>query len=271
MNTLIKNYEGHEISFNLLSDDLMVNANQMEKLFDKKIRNFLRLKETQSFIEEIKKSQKYIGFIQRNYLTSEIVKGGVIGGKSKDFLDNSVIMTFEGKNGGTYMYRTLALKFAAWLNPAFELWIYETIENLLFSDKSKEIINYLQNYPPAKFKKLEADGELKNALALSGYSALEDEKRKIEIQIADFKENQKEIAIRSLIDEQGDFFKDSREILYNQYITLQKKIQKLDQERRSILSKMGIIKNRIDIKQITESIQKHSQKMRSLKKAISIN
>ena len=30
------------------------------------------------------------------------------------------------------MHRILALKFAAWLNPAFELWIYSVIDELLF-------------------------------------------------------------------------------------------------------------------------------------------
>lgn len=30
------------------------------------------------------------------------------------------------------MHRILALKFAAWLSPKFELWIYSTIEKLLF-------------------------------------------------------------------------------------------------------------------------------------------
>jgi hypothetical protein len=30
------------------------------------------------------------------------------------------------------MHRILALKFAAWLNPRFELWVYSTIEKLLY-------------------------------------------------------------------------------------------------------------------------------------------
>ena len=30
------------------------------------------------------------------------------------------------------MHRILALKFAAWLSPAFELWVYSTIDDLLF-------------------------------------------------------------------------------------------------------------------------------------------
>jgi hypothetical protein len=31
------------------------------------------------------------------------------------------------------MHRILALKFAAWLDPAFELWVYMVIDDLLFS------------------------------------------------------------------------------------------------------------------------------------------
>jgi len=31
------------------------------------------------------------------------------------------------------MHRILALKFAAWLNPQFELWVYATIDEILFS------------------------------------------------------------------------------------------------------------------------------------------
>ena len=30
------------------------------------------------------------------------------------------------------MHRILALKFAAWLNPDFEVWVYSTIDHILF-------------------------------------------------------------------------------------------------------------------------------------------
>lgn len=30
------------------------------------------------------------------------------------------------------MHRVLAIKFAAWLNPTFEIWVYSTIERILF-------------------------------------------------------------------------------------------------------------------------------------------
>ena len=35
------------------------------------------------------------------------------------------------------MHRILALKFAAWLNPAFEVWVYSTIEQLLFGEAAE--------------------------------------------------------------------------------------------------------------------------------------
>lgn len=36
------------------------------------------------------------------------------------------------QKSGTWMHRILALKFAAWLNPDFEIWVYSTIERILF-------------------------------------------------------------------------------------------------------------------------------------------
>jgi hypothetical protein len=38
----------------------------------------------------------------------------------------------SSQKSGTWMHRVLALKFAAWLNPAFELWVYRTIDEILF-------------------------------------------------------------------------------------------------------------------------------------------
>jgi len=36
------------------------------------------------------------------------------------------------QKSGTWMHRVLALKFAAWLNPDFEVWVYTTIDTLLY-------------------------------------------------------------------------------------------------------------------------------------------
>ena len=80
------------------------------------------------------------------------------------------------------MHRVLAIKFAAWLNPAFELWVYSTIERILFGkheqrEKSLErSLNYqteskkLRDKPNktgADFERyLELDKELKREKAI---------------------------------------------------------------------------------------------------------
>lgn len=35
------------------------------------------------------------------------------------------------------MHRILALKFAAWLDPAFEIWVYQRIDQIVFGDYEK--------------------------------------------------------------------------------------------------------------------------------------
>ena len=41
------------------------------------------------------------------------------------------------------MHRILALKFAAWLDPDFELWVYNTIDNILFGNYNKHMAAHL--------------------------------------------------------------------------------------------------------------------------------
>lgn len=38
---------------------------------------------------------------------------------------------------GTWMHEKLALKFASWLSPAFELWVYDKIQELLTTGKTE--------------------------------------------------------------------------------------------------------------------------------------
>ncbi len=86
----------------------IVNATDMLKNFPKKkMNNFLRQKQTKEFIKVLENKQ--LG------LNTPI----------------SVIEKKAGRYGGTYMHRLLALKFAAWLSPEFELWIFEVFDNYL--------------------------------------------------------------------------------------------------------------------------------------------
>ena len=50
------------------------------------------------------------------------------------------------------MHRILALKFAAWLDPDFEVWVFETIDNLL--------LGHYKEQKEATAEKLKAEQEL---------------------------------------------------------------------------------------------------------------
>lgn len=90
----------------------MVNATEMAKIFGKLPAGFLRNETTKQFIEAC------LNYANSHNLNVE---------KEED------IVVFK-QNSGTWMHRVLALKFAAWLSPEFELWVYSTIEGLLFAD-----------------------------------------------------------------------------------------------------------------------------------------
>ena len=99
-------YNGHNISFDFGNGNRMINATEMAKAFGKKPAHFLRIKQTQDFINVL---------IQvANLQLEKIIK--VIHG---------------GNQHGTWMHEKLALKFAAWLSPEFEVWVYDKIHELL--------------------------------------------------------------------------------------------------------------------------------------------
>lgn len=103
-------FEDKEIDFEITGSNVMVNATQMAKHFDAQVIAFTRNDDTQKFISECLKSEN------SHYLNVE----------TEEDLITSV------QKSGTWMHRILALKFAAWLNPAFELWVYSVIDELLF-------------------------------------------------------------------------------------------------------------------------------------------
>lgn len=136
-------YQDTEIH-NLFSEDdkVMVNATEMAKVFGKRLDHFTKSDHTKDFLKAIK-----------------LPPFGVsLGIKSdKDLID------YKGRNG-TYFHRVLALKFAAWLDPMFEVWIYSKIEEVLFGkakiagQKISEV-----SIQEAKIKKLREDILLKGS------------------------------------------------------------------------------------------------------------
>lgn len=98
-------YNGNNIAFDFGNGNKMINATQMAKAFGKTPYEFSRLPSTINFIEVLERKS--------NTGKSLITQRG------------------NSERAGTWMHEKLALKFAAWLSPEFELWVYEKIEELL--------------------------------------------------------------------------------------------------------------------------------------------
>ena len=89
----------------------MVNATHMTKIFpNKRMNDFLSNQDTKDFINECLKNgnPRFLNVQKRSDLI------------------------ISRQKSGTWMHRVLALKFAAWLSPAFELWVYRTIDEILY-------------------------------------------------------------------------------------------------------------------------------------------
>jgi len=117
-------YQGQHISFEFADGSKMINATEMAKPFGKLVGNFLKSQHAQDYILllESRYSKRNIGENRQEVL--RVVKGGD---------DRSA--------QGTWMDEKLALKFAAWLSPEFELWVYDRIQELLTTGKT-EINNF---------------------------------------------------------------------------------------------------------------------------------
>lgn len=102
-------YGGSEIEFDLTGMEIMVNATEMGKIFNKRAKDFLKLDTTRDYMLALSEGE--------NLPLEEISK-----------------TIYGGKNAGTWMHRQLALKFAGWLNPRFEVWVFGVIEKIMFGD-----------------------------------------------------------------------------------------------------------------------------------------
>lgn len=100
-------YEGTPISFSN-ADGVMVNATQMAKVFGKLPADFLKTKQTKTFLKELS--------VMKKIITADLVK--VVQG---------------GDTQGTWMHKNVAMEFARWLSPKFAIWCNDRIEELLRS------------------------------------------------------------------------------------------------------------------------------------------
>ena len=109
-------YQDTQIHFLLGNEkNVMVNATEMAKAFDRRIDFFLKTESTKAFIEAVEFPPKGVNSVKLTRADLIVTKG----------------------QSGTYFHRILALKFAAWLDPNFEVWIYSQLEEVLFGNAKK--------------------------------------------------------------------------------------------------------------------------------------
>lgn len=111
METKICIFNDTPITFTLSKDNgMMINATEMAKAYGKEVAHFMENERTKEFVKKA-----------LNTRNSEYLK-----------IEKETDLVFSRQKVGTFMHRVLALKFAAWLDVDFEIWVYSTIEKLLF-------------------------------------------------------------------------------------------------------------------------------------------
>lgn len=113
-------YKGQSISFEFADGNKMVNATEMAKPFGKPVGNFLKARH----------AKDYILLLEERYAKEKTSEG-----EKKEVL--RVVKGGDPESQGTWMDEKLALKFAAWLSPEFELWVYDRIQELLTTGKAE--------------------------------------------------------------------------------------------------------------------------------------
>lgn len=104
-NPVVYSYKGSEISF-MSGNNVMVNATQMAKPFNKRPNDYLVLPSTNQLINAITR------------------KSGIA--------ENQLVITERGGlNPGTWLHEDVALDFAQWLSVDFRLWCNDRIKELL--------------------------------------------------------------------------------------------------------------------------------------------
>lgn len=156
MSELNYQYEGNPVDFGF-NHDLMVNATEMTKVFDKKVSEFLKLENTKKLIKALERSQ--IRLSRKSDSNSPAINGAIDGTtkhKSADMVPLVVIVR-GGENGGsTWLHRYLAIELAAWLDIDFKIWTLRIIDALLS--------NYTNEKRNLALRKRSAENQLQKIL-----------------------------------------------------------------------------------------------------------
>lgn len=138
---ITKNYLGSVIEFKIVNGSVYANATVMCKAFNKQPSDWLKIKSTQEYIDELSRSEDFPNGIVK------VVKGGN-----------------DKSNQGTWIHEKLVLDLARWLNVKFRIWVDEQIATLL-RDGSVS----LDSKQTLLLTIIQADTEVERAVALNKY------------------------------------------------------------------------------------------------------
>lgn len=111
-NAVVKEYDGYDITF-LTGSNVMVNATEMAKPFEKRPVDWLQNQQTQEFLASLSEVRK-----STSADLVKVTKGG------------------DPKMQGTWMHEDVALEFARWLSPKFAIWCNDRIKELFMYGKT---------------------------------------------------------------------------------------------------------------------------------------
>ncbi|MFA5296575.1 MAG: KilA-N domain-containing protein [Lutibacter sp.] len=153
-------YQENAIHFlvNPKNDNVMINATEMAKAFNKRVEDFKRLDGTSIFIEALLKSEnsKFEHADVREQLTEKDSENSKFEPSHvrEQLTEKDVIY---GTNKATFMHRKLAMYFAFWLDVDFQIWIIDTIDDILFGNYKQHDQAVIENL---KFEKELEDVEV---------------------------------------------------------------------------------------------------------------
>lgn len=134
------------------TDEMMYNATEMAKIFDKKVSHFLDNTTTEEYIKVCCADSNFHEIF--GFGTTLVQQGNYFGGRNS--ARQNQILTFQerkkclvevksgGRDAGTWMQETIALDFAAWLDPNFKFWMNRQIRKITvgyYADHRKANIN----------------------------------------------------------------------------------------------------------------------------------
>lgn len=179
MNPIKHDYKG--ITINQRSEDGYINLNEMAQATGKRIDHWLNNKSTQDLIAEFN--------LEISYNSASTTRNH---GELK-----TALLTYEGKNGGTWAHPDIAIQFAQWCSPTFALQVSRWVREWLTG------VNAFSQMDNDQLARVEVVSDIATIQATIKRSQAKLEKKVRELQWLDEKIKHKQLAIEmgEIIDE----------------------------------------------------------------------